>query len=136
MTRSYTLGKVIGQGGFGEVVLATDKASGEEYACKCIRKRLDSTSFVHQAAHAENIKQEVTILRRLKGTLNVAPIVAAFEDDVHVYVLLEYCRGGELWQHIGNLQYSERTVCHSMSGDLKQDLLYNLCCVTAWMCYV
>ena len=113
MHHRYTLGKVVGQGGFGEVVLATCKASGEQYACKCIRKRLDcaSTSFVHQAAHVENIKREVAILRRLKGTLNVAPIVAAYEDDAQVYVLLEYCQGGELWQHIGKLQgYSERTV--------------------------
>ena len=121
MPCSYALGKAVGQGGFGEVVVATDKTSGEEYACKCIRKRLDSTSFVHQSAHAENIKREVAILRRLKGTLNVAPIVAAFEDDVHVYVLLEYCRGGELWQHIGKLQYSERTVRHLIIR--KQDLL-------------
>ena len=130
------------------MVLATCKASGEQYACKCIRKRLDcaSTSFVHQAAHVENIKREVAILRRLKGTLNVAPIFAAYEDDAQVYVLLEYCQGGELWQHIGKLQgYSERTVqspcaaVYCMFACGEQELMAGLlpsmhlaCCQPAW----
>lgn len=53
---------------------------------------------------------QVAVLRRLQGTLNVAQLVEALEDDVSVHIIMEYCRGGELWNYIGKLHhYSERT---------------------------
>lgn len=39
VTEVYTLGKVLGRGQFGVTRLATDKATGEELACKSISKR-------------------------------------------------------------------------------------------------
>ena len=108
----FTLGDALGSGGFGEVLLATENSTGKQYACKCIRKKLDvpNISVSHQAAHLEHMRREVAILKRLKGTLNVAPILGAYEDDEFVYIVLEYCQGGELWLRIGKLHYSERTV--------------------------
>ena len=104
------------------MLLATEKETGKQYACKCIRKKLDvpNISIQHQAAHLDHIKREVAILRRLKGTLNVAPIIGAYEDDTFVYIVLEYCQGGELWLRIGKLHYSERTVCRVPASVLPQ----------------
>jgi calcium-dependent protein kinase len=39
VTTLYTLGKVLGRGQFGVTRLATNKATGEELACKSISKR-------------------------------------------------------------------------------------------------
>ncbi len=35
----YTLGKVLGRGQFGITRLATDKKTGQDFACKSIAKR-------------------------------------------------------------------------------------------------
>ena len=42
------------------------------------------------------------VLRRLRGCLNVAALEDVYEDDTHVHLLLEYCKGGELHHHIGD----------------------------------
>ena len=38
-----------------------------------------------------------------------------FEDEEHVHIVQECCKGGELWHRIGSKHYSERTV-RAMAG--------------------
>ena len=52
------------------------------------------------------MKREVEVLRRLRGCLNVASLEAVYEDDSHVHLVLEYCKGGELAHRIGETHYS------------------------------
>lgn len=52
------------------------------------------------------MRREVEVLRRLRGCLNVAALEDVFEDDTHVHMVLEYCKGGELHHHIGDTVYS------------------------------
>lgn len=109
----YTRGPVLGRGGFGVVAVVRDRETGKEYACKSINKRLEgNVSDKKQARHIGNIRREVSVLRRLRGTLNVAHLKQVYEDDNDVHVVMEYCRGGELWHRIGNKHYAERTVRH------------------------
>lgn len=42
-----------------------------------------------QAAHLDNIKREVAVLARLRGTLNVVHFKRAYEDDTHVHIIME-----------------------------------------------
>lgn len=65
----YDVGKQLGQGGFGIVRVLVERASGKEYACKSINKRLSVPNIgsAKQAQHLENIHREATILRRLRG---------------------------------------------------------------------
>jgi serine/threonine protein kinase len=50
------------------------------------------------------------VMRRLRGSLNVAQLKGAFEDATDVHIVMEWCKGGELWHRIGRAHYSERTV--------------------------
>jgi len=59
-----------------------------------------------RAGHMEAVKREVEVLRRLRGCLNVAALEDVYEDDSHVHMVLEYCKGGELHHAIGETQYS------------------------------
>lgn len=109
---NYSVGPVIGKGGFGTVKIVTEKATGKEFACKIICKRLEEAGVAgqRQTRHIDNVLREIAVLRRLRGTLNIAHFKQVFEDDVDIYVVMEYCRGGELWHRIGNKHYTERTV--------------------------
>lgn len=62
---------------------------------------------------------QISVLRRLRGTLNVAQFKEALEDGEAVHIIVEYCKGGELWNTIFKLHhYSERTVGWSIEAIL------------------
>jgi calcium-dependent protein kinase len=63
----YAWGKELGKGGNGVVRVVRDLATGEEYACKSIRKVLNEASEKKRAGHLDSIKREVEVLRRLTG---------------------------------------------------------------------
>lgn len=77
-----------------QVRVVTDKRTGTEFAAKSIPKRLDAPGLApeRQAAHVDNIRREVAVLRRLRGTLNVVALEGAFEvaDSVHI-VMVRFC---------------------------------------------
>lgn len=101
--------------------VAVDKASGKEYACKSITKALaiPNVQPAKQAQHLDNIKREAAILRKLRGTLNVVYLEDVYEDAAAVHIVMELCRGGELFHAIGSKHYSERTVASFMRAVLR-----------------
>lgn len=115
LTDKYEFGRTLGEGGFGVVRVVRSRATGAEFACKTICKRLDIPNLPHakQQQHLDNIKREVAILRKLRGTLNVVYLEDAYEDDEDVHIVQELCRGGELFHRIGKRHYSENTVRNS-----------------------
>ena len=108
----FSLGVSVGAGGFGTVRLATEKATGKVFACKTICKKLTEQGIAgkRQIRHIENVRREIAVLRRLRGTLNVAQFKQVFEDEDDTHIVMEYCSGGELWHRVGNKHYTERTV--------------------------
>jgi calcium-dependent protein kinase len=108
----YEIGEDLGKGGFGVVRVVTKKKNGKQYAAKSIKKVLEvpNLSIERQAAHLANIKREVSVLYRLRGTLNVVNFKEAWEDDDCVHIVMELCRGGELSHSLAKRHYSEKTV--------------------------
>ncbi len=92
--------------------MVRSRATGVEYACKSISKALDvpNVSPQRQEQHLANIKREVAVLRKLRGTLNVVYLEDVYEDDTHVHAVMELCKGGELLAKLSTRHYSERTV--------------------------
>ena len=73
-----------------QVRVVIDKRNGTEFACKSIPKRLDAPGLApeRQAAHVDNIRREVAVLRRLRGTLNVVALEGAFEDADSAHIVM------------------------------------------------
>ena len=73
-----------------QVRVVIDKRNGTEFACKSIPKRLDAPGLApeRQAAHVDNIRREVAVLRRLRGTLNVVVLEGAFEDADSAHIVM------------------------------------------------
>lgn len=76
-------------------------------------------SDAKRAGHADALKREVDVLRRLRGGLNVACLEDAYEDDAAVHIVMELCTGGELWHAVGARHYSERTAASYMRAVLR-----------------
>lgn len=82
--KEYDLGVAIGQGKFGSVVKCRSKLTGEEFACKTLRK---GEELVHL---------EVEIMQHLSGHPGVVMLKAVYEDVDSFHLVMELCSGGRL----------------------------------------
>ena len=126
----YTLGRKLGQGQFGITFLCTEKSTGNKYACKSIPKRK-----LLYAEDYDDVLREIQIMHHLSEHPNVVRIRGTYEDIVAVYLVMELCEGGELFDRIVKKgHYSEREAakliktivevvqtCHSL-GVMHRDL--------------
>lgn len=62
---------------------------------------------------------QIDVLLTLRGTLNVACLHEVYEDEDHVYMVMDYCRGGELLQRVRQGQHTERSVPPPFSLSLR-----------------
>ncbi|CAA2994677.1 serine threonine- kinase PEPKR2-like [Olea europaea subsp. europaea] len=82
--QEYELGETIGRGKFGSVVYCRCKATGEDFACKILRK---GEEIVHR---------EVEIMQHLSGHPGVVTLKAVYEDAESFHLVMELCSGGRL----------------------------------------
>ena len=105
ITKEYTFGKTIGKGAYGQVRLAIHKSTKQTRAVKILQKsKID----------LEELKNEVNILSKLSHP-NIMQIYEIFDDKTHMYIVSEYCKGGELFDIIekkGN--FTEKDACTIM----------------------
>ncbi|KAK4481382.1 hypothetical protein RD792_012270 [Penstemon davidsonii] len=130
ITTLYDLHKELGRGQFGITYLCTEKATGLQYACKSISRRKLITD-----KDIQDVKREVLILQHLTGQPNIVEFIGAYEDRNNLYLVMELCSGGELFDRItATGSYSEKEaarigrqivnvvhVCHFM-GVMHRDL--------------
>ncbi|CAL0302142.1 unnamed protein product [Lupinus luteus] len=101
---TYSLGKELGRGQFGITHLCTNKATGQQFACKTIAKR----KLVHKE-DIEDVRREVQIMHHLTGQPNIVELKGAYEDKQSVHLVMELCAGGELFDRIiAKGHYTER----------------------------
>ncbi|KAI6652360.1 protein kinase C [Oopsacas minuta] len=90
---SFNLCKLIGKGGFGKVFLGEPKnAQGVFYAIKIIHKY-----YLVESDAIENIEIEKDLLIRYGKHDYLSGLVATFQDEFNVYIVLEYLGGGDLF---------------------------------------
>ena len=87
-------GRTIGLGSYGKVVLVRHASSGVPYALKCLNRRL---VVAHNQQRA--VARERTVMAHVSHPF-CARLVGTFKDATAVYLLLEWCPGGELLRHL------------------------------------
>lgn len=78
---------MIGKGYFGVVHLATEKATGDIYAIKSIRKSTMTSSL--------QVKEERDIMAS-RSSEWITALQYAFQDNQNLYLVMEYLPGGDL----------------------------------------
>ena len=91
----YKIGKVLGEGAFGEVRLCTHRQTKEKRAVKVLKKE------AMDKAETESMLNEINTLRNLDHP-NIVKIFEYFEDDKRFYIVTEHIQGGELFDEIIN----------------------------------
>ena len=102
ITKEYTFGKVIGTGSYGQVRLAVHKLTKQVRAIKIIQKA---------KVNINALLNEINILSKLSHP-NIMQIFEVFDDNTNVYIVSEYCKGGELFDIISTKgSFTEKDAC-------------------------
>lgn len=91
---SYAIGKTIGEGTFGKVRLGTHILTHERVALKILEK-----SRIQNIADMKRITREIQILKLLDHP-NVVKLLEVIDTPKHIYLVMEYVEGGELFDYI------------------------------------
>ncbi|KAK2732498.1 hypothetical protein FQN55_004075 [Onygenales sp. PD_40] len=89
----------LNHGSFGMVFLADDTLTGEQVAIKCLTKPSSSDS---SPLAVDERSEELECHNRLGFHPNIVNLVHSFETDNHVFLVLEYCSMGDLYEAIRN----------------------------------
>ncbi|KAI0883400.1 kinase-like protein [Annulohypoxylon maeteangense] len=89
----------LNHGSFGMVFTARDLQTNELVAVKCLTKKAAANEIGIEFAVDEN-SEELLCHRRLGAHPNIVNLVHSFETDAHVYLVLEYCSRGDLYEAI------------------------------------
>ncbi|XP_050230442.1 calcium-dependent protein kinase 27-like [Mercurialis annua] len=95
--KKFNLGQELGIGSSSSAFVCVDKSTGEEFACKLIKK----TNLITKS-QVINLKREIQLMYHLSENPNVASIRDVYEDSESVYIVMELCRGGELFKRLKN----------------------------------
>ena len=90
---NYTFQKDIGEGNFGKVKLGIFKPTGEEFAIKILNKNKIKIKMKN------SIFKENEIITRFNH-INVVYVFQILEDEKNYYIIMEYCKHGELFDYI------------------------------------
>ncbi|XP_062522193.1 calcium/calmodulin-dependent protein kinase type 1D-like [Corticium candelabrum] len=101
ITKKYDLKEVLGKGAFSEVVLAKEKATGKQYAVKCIDKKA-------LKGKEDSLQNEITVLKKVRHP-NIVQLIDLCDNKTHLYLVMELVSGGELFDRIvAKGSYSEK----------------------------
>jgi len=83
--------KKLGEGSYGSVSKAKNKSTAQVRACKSISKA--------QMKNVDRFKQEIAIMKMMDHP-NIVKLYETFEDHRNIYLIMELCIGGELFDRI------------------------------------
>eukprot|EP00930_Biecheleria_cincta_P089513 TRINITY_DN78841_c0_g1_i1.p1 TRINITY_DN78841_c0_g1~~TRINITY_DN78841_c0_g1_i1.p1 ORF type:complete len:714 (-),score=151.69 TRINITY_DN78841_c0_g1_i1:49-2190(-) len=96
----YQKVKELGAGSFGTAYLGKQKASGDQYVVKAVKKSRTLLPL-------DEIEQEVLIMRQVDHP-HVVRLFEWYEDSNRIYLILEFLRGGTVKDVVLQLQQKEQ----------------------------
>ncbi|XP_027202280.2 LOW QUALITY PROTEIN: maternal embryonic leucine zipper kinase-like [Dermatophagoides pteronyssinus] len=112
----YLHKKPLGEGGFGKVRLATHLRTNQKVAIKMMNKQKLGQDL-------QRVRIEIEALKVLQHD-NIAKMLQVIETDTDIYLVLEYCSGGELFDYLIAKRRLTETEVRVIMKDLFKVLLY------------
>ncbi|KAJ1958339.1 cAMP-dependent protein kinase catalytic subunit, partial [Dispira parvispora] len=108
----FRVERTLGTGSFGRVRLVQYKTTQQYYAMKVLKK-----SEVVRAKQVEHVNNERQILGLCKSPFLVS-LLGAFQDNVNLYMVMEYVVGGELFTYLRKYQRFPPQVAKFYAGEV------------------
>ena len=94
----FTVIKVVGKGSYGKVLLVKKNDDNKTLAMKVLKKK-----HMIKRNQVEHTKTERQILELVKHPFIIS-LRYAFQNQVKLYFVVDYCPGGELFFHIQKVE--------------------------------
>ena len=94
----YEAISLLNHGSFGMVFLAKDITTGEEVAIKCLSKIAATKDCPSVDVDEKSV--EIACHLSLGYQSNIVNLIRSFETSAHIYLVLEYCPMGDLYEAI------------------------------------
>jgi len=107
--------KKLGEGSYGSVCKAKNKATGVIRAIKTISKA--------QMKNSERFKQEIAIMKMMDHP-NIIKLYESFEDHRNIYLVLELASGGELFDRIIELGHFNEVQAATLMQQIIRAIYY------------
>ncbi|CAK77224.1 unnamed protein product (macronuclear) [Paramecium tetraurelia] len=105
--QNYILDRTLGRGTFGKVKLGYHTICKEHVAVKILQK-----NKIEKNEDAIRVQREISILKKVNHE-NIIKLYEILESDENLYLVMEYAKGGELFDYIVKKhQLSEPTAAH------------------------
>jgi calcium-dependent protein kinase len=88
---AYNFGKMLGDGAYGQVFSATHIITNQTRAIKKISKS--------RIKHPDRLQTEINVMK-LSDHPYIVKLYEVWEDERYIYLVMEFCTGGELFNHI------------------------------------
>ena len=108
----YTLGRLLGRGGFSTVRLATHVITGETFACKIVKR--DDLS--DRSGSLERFEEEVRVWQGLPRHPSLLPLITMHRTPSATFLIMPYVPGGSLLDVLRRESGSERTASKWFPG--------------------
>ncbi|KAJ3188434.1 camp-dependent protein kinase catalytic subunit [Gaertneriomyces sp. JEL0708] len=116
--KDFALQKTLGQGAFAKVYLVKRTVDGRLFALKSMRK--DHVIQMKQVAHVQN---ERHLMEKIQNPFLVS-LEATFQDVAHIYMIIEYMSGGDLFNQIKRYGYFEEPVARCYASEVAMALSF------------
>lgn len=109
----------LNHGSFGMVFMAKDLTTNDLVAIKCLTKKSATDDPASSSFAIDEKSEELACHARLGTHPNIVNLIHNFETDAHVYLVLEFCSRGDLYEAI-------RTGCGPLETEHVRDFMIQL----------
>ena len=102
---------------YGRVLEVRNKITGEFRACKQLPKI--------KISNVEKIQREISILKKVDHP-NIIKLYEVFEDDKYIYLIMEQCKGGELFDKIINHIHKKKMFSEKEAASIVYQVISSL----------
>jgi serine/threonine protein kinase len=89
----------LNHGSFGMVFMAKDLTTNEFVAIKCLTKK-SAAGDMDSSFAVDERSEELACHAALGSHPNIVNLIHSFETDAHIYIVLEFCSRGDLYEAI------------------------------------
>lgn len=114
----FQLGKALGKGRFGNVYIAKEKKSNYVVALKVLFK-----NQIRDAGLQHQVRREVEIQSHIKHK-NICRLYGYFHDSKRVYIILEYCKNGNLYKKLKEEAFNVKAEASRYIREIAEGLIY------------
>jgi calcium-dependent protein kinase len=115
LTDTYDKVKELGKGTYGLVYRVKNKITGEERACKQLLKS--------KIQNSEKFKEEINIMSKADHP-NIIKLYEIYEDNRNLYLIMEECKGGELFDRIINKIEAGKMYSEKEAANIFKQVMY------------